>query len=86
MIQTALDSLNDPESKNPQIIFNALKACCDTSSTNLKSKAIDLFAKLFDYAQFDDYSEQVKLTDDPVSVISACFEGEGTDPELKYKL
>lgn len=86
LIQTALDSLNDPESKNPQIIFNALKACCDTSSTNLKSKAIDLFAKLFDYAQFDDYSEQVKLTDDSVSVISACFEGEGTDPELEVQV
>ncbi|RCK64588.1 Protein transport protein SEC7 [Candida viswanathii] len=86
LIQQALDSLNHPESKNPQIIFNALKASCETASTDLKSKAIDLFAKLFDYAQFDNAAEQIKLTNDSVNVISACFDGEGTDPELELQV
>ncbi|KAL6452793.1 SEC7 Protein transport protein SEC7 [Candida maltosa Xu316] len=87
LIQQASDSLNNPDSKNPHIIFNALKACCDkSSSTDLKSKAIDLFAKLFDYAQFDDTAEQTKLTNDSVNVISACFEGEGTDSELELQV
>lgn len=86
LIQKSLDSLNSSDSRDPQIIFNALKACCETSSTDLKSKAIDLFAKLFDYAQFDNVSEQTKLTNDSVNVISACFEGEGTDPELELQV
>lgn len=86
LIQQSLDSLNNSDSRNPQIIFNALKACCETSSTDLKSKAIDLFAKLFDYAQFDNPTEKTKLTNDSVNVISACFEGEGTDPELELQV
>ncbi|CAD1811108.1 Protein transport protein SEC7 [Candida parapsilosis] len=85
-IQRAVDYLNSSEEKEPYIIFNALKACCDSNSVELKSKAVDLFAKLFDYAQFDDASEKKKLTDDSVNVISSCFEGEGTDPELELQV
>ncbi|KAI5949000.1 SEC7 [Candida theae] len=85
-VQRALDSLSTAEEKEPYLIFNALKACCDTSSIELKSKAVDLFAKLFDYAQFDDAAEKKKLTDESVSVISSCFEGEGTDPELELQV
>ncbi|KAG7664862.1 SEC7 [[Candida] subhashii] len=86
VIQKALDSLNDVESRDAYVIFSALKACCETSSTDVKSKAVDLFAKLFDYAQFDDSRDKAKLTDDSVDVISACFEGEGTDPELELQV
>ncbi|CAI5758610.1 unnamed protein product [Candida verbasci] len=86
VIQKALDSLNNPDYRNSSIIFDALKACCETSSVDLKIKAIDLFAKLFDYAQFDDYSEEIKLTDESVNVISNCFEGEGTDPEVELQV
>ncbi|KAG5422239.1 SEC7 [Candida metapsilosis] len=85
-IQRALDSLNSADEKEPFIIFSALKACCETSSIELKSKAVDLFAKLFDYAQFDDALEKKKLTDESVNVISSCFEGEGTDPELEMQV
>lgn len=77
--------MNRTEEKEPYVIFNALKACCDTNSIELKSKAVDLFAKLFDYTQFDDTLEK-KLTDDSVNVISSCFEGEGTDPELELQV
>ncbi|KAI5968383.1 SEC7 [Candida margitis] len=86
LIQRALDYLSKSEEREPYMIFDALKACCDSNSVELKSKAVDLFAKLFDYAQFDDPLEKKKLTDDSVSVISSCFEGEGTDPELELQV
>lgn len=86
VIQKALDSLDDVDSRDAYVIFSALKACCETSSTDVKSKAVDLFAKLFDYAQFEDSSDKAKLTDDSVEVISGCFEGEGTDPELELQV
>ncbi|KAI3405059.2 SEC7 [Candida oxycetoniae] len=86
LTQKALDSLNNPEEKNSQVLFDALKACCETSSIEIKSKAVDLFAKLFDYAQFTDEQEKIKLTNASVNVISACFEGEGTDPELELQV
>ncbi|ODV78589.1 Sec7-domain-containing protein [Suhomyces tanzawaensis NRRL Y-17324] len=86
-IQNAINSLNVPDSRDPQIIFNALKATCEVSSSSeLKILAIDLFAKLFDYAQFEDKADKFKLTDASVDVISECFEGEGTDPELELQV
>ncbi|EGW31585.1 uncharacterized protein SPAPADRAFT_72363 [Spathaspora passalidarum NRRL Y-27907] len=86
VIQKALDSLNDVDSRDPHVLFTALKACCETSSNDLKSKAVDLFAKLFDYAQFEDNDDKITMTDDSVDVISACFDGEGTDPELELQV
>ncbi|KAK6461490.1 hypothetical protein DFJ63DRAFT_325704 [Scheffersomyces coipomensis] len=86
-IQKALDSLNNEASKDPYIIFNALQATCEKSASNdLKAKAVDLFAKLFDYAQFDDHNDKADLTEKSVYVISSCFDGEGTDPELELQV
>lgn len=84
--QRALDSLNDRGSRDPQILFDALKLACETSNNELKTKAIDIFAKIFDYAQFDDEIEKVKMTDASVDIISNCFEGEGTDPEVELQV
>ncbi|KAI5966985.1 SEC7 [Candida pseudojiufengensis] len=85
-IQKSLDSINNYDDRDPHIIFDSLKACCESSSVDLKSKAVDLFAKLFDYAKFDDNFDKVKLTDESVNVISTCFDGEGTDPELELQV
>ncbi|KAK6459258.1 guanine nucleotide exchange protein for ADP-robosylation factor [Scheffersomyces xylosifermentans] len=86
-IQKALESLNGTGSRDPHIIFDALKETCEKSNSNdLKAKAIDLFAKLFDYAQFDDEKDKVRLTERSVNVISTCFLGEGTDPEVELQV
>ncbi|CAK9439068.1 uncharacterized protein LODBEIA_P32920 [Lodderomyces beijingensis] len=86
LVEKALKSLNASDERNPHVLFDALKACCETPSVDIKSKAVDLFAKLFDYGQFDEDSEKVKLTNNSVDVIAACFEGEGTDPELELQV
>lgn len=85
-VNKALDSLNDANSRDPHVLFDALKLTCETSSNDLKSKAVDLFAKLFDYAQFDDDEDKVNLTDASVDVVSGCFDGEGTDPEVELQV
>lgn len=86
-VQGALDSLKSVETRDPRVIFDTLKTICDESkSSEIKAIAIDLFAKLFDYAQFEDPRDKVKLTDDSVEVISSCFDGEGTDPELELQI
>lgn len=84
--QKALDSLNSSSSKDPRILFDALKLTCESPNTHLKSKAIDLFAKLFDYATFENEEEKVFLTDASVEVIASCFEGEGTDSEVELQV
>lgn len=84
--QKAIDSLNNSASRDPHVLFDALKLACETSSSDLKSSAVDLFAKLFDYASFDDEDDRVRLTDASVDVISSCFEGEGTDPQLELQV
>lgn len=84
--QNAIDSLNNSQSRDPHVLFEALKITCETSNNDLKSKAVDLFAKLFDYASFDEEEDRVKLTDASVEVISLCFEGEGTDPEVEMQV
>ncbi|CAH6723573.1 protein transport protein Sec7p [[Candida] jaroonii] len=85
-IQKALDSLNDSNSRDPHIIFSALKSICEFGSNDLKTKAIDLFAKLFDYGQFDDEQDKIQLTDNSVDVIASCFDGEGTDAEVELQV
>ena len=85
-IEIALKSLETANERSPHVIFKALKACCEHSSVDLKLKAVDLFAKLFDYSQFDDNSEKTTLTNNSVAVIATCFEGEGTDPELELQV
>ncbi|KAK7677967.1 hypothetical protein QCA50_019048 [Cerrena zonata] len=85
-VQKAIDSLNDNNSRDPHVLFNALKLTCESSSNDLKSKAVDLFAKLFDYALFDDDEDKVRLTDDSVDVVASCFDGEGTDPEVELQV
>lgn len=84
--QKAIDSLNNLSSRDPHVMYEALKMACELGSHDLKRNAVDLFAKLFDYALFEDESDRVKLTDDSVDVISACFEGEGTDPEVELQV
>lgn len=84
--QKAIDSLDNLASRDPHVLFESLKLACETSSNELKSKAVDLFAKLFDYALFDDEEDRTRLTDASVDVISSCFEGEGTDPELELQV
>ncbi|OBA23562.1 Sec7-domain-containing protein [Metschnikowia bicuspidata var. bicuspidata NRRL YB-4993] len=84
--QKAIDSLNNSASRDPHVLFEALKLACETPNTELKCKAVDLFAKLFDYALFDDEADRTRLTDASVDVISACFEGEGTDPDLELQV
>lgn len=84
--QNAIDSLDNSASRDPHVIFKALKLTCETSNPQLKLKAVDLFAKLFDYAVFEDDEDRVRLTDASVDVVSACFEGEGTDPEVEMQV
>lgn len=84
--QNAIDSLDNSASRDPHVIFEALKLTCETSNASLKSMAVDLFAKLFDHAVFDDDDDRVSLTDASVDVVSACFEGEGTDPEVEMQV
>lgn len=84
--QNAIDSLDNSASRDPHVIFEALKLTCETTNPGLKSKAVDLFAKLFDYAVFEDVEDRVRLTDASVDVVSACFEGEGTDPEVEMQV
>ncbi|GEQ71068.1 hypothetical protein JCM33374_g4749 [Metschnikowia sp. JCM 33374] len=84
--QKAIDSLDNSASRDPHVLFDALKLACETPSNELKSKAVDLFAKLFDYASFDDEDDRTNLTDASVDVISSCFDGEGTDPELELQV
>lgn len=84
--QRAIDLLNNSASRDPHVLFDALKVACETGSASLKSQAVDLFAKLFDYAVFDDEHDRVRLTDAAVDVIAACFEGEGTDPEVEMQV
>lgn len=85
-VQNAIDSLDNSASRDPHVIFEALKATCETGTPGLKSMAVDLFAKLFDYAVFEDMDDRVKLTDASVDVVSSCFEGEGTDPEVEMQV
>lgn len=85
-VTKALDSIKDSNSRDSDLIFAALKMTCTTSNNSLKSKAIDLFAKLFDYGQFEDEQDKVKLTDNSVNVISGCFDGEGTDPDVELQV
>lgn len=84
--QNAIDSLDNSASRDPHVIFEALKLTCETNNPSLKSMAVDLFAKLFDYAVFDDIEDRVRLTDASVDVISACFEGEGTNAEVEMQV
>lgn len=84
--QKAIDSLDNSASRDPHVLFESLKLACETTSPDLKSKALDLFAKLFDNSQFDDEGEKVALTDASVDVISSCFEGEGTDPDVELQV
>lgn len=84
--QRALDLLNNSASRDPHVLFDALKVACETGSASLKAQAVDLFAKLFDYAVFDNEADRVRLTDASVDVISACFEGEGTDAEVEMQV
>ncbi|KAG2735275.1 hypothetical protein G9P44_001489 [Scheffersomyces stipitis] len=86
-VQKALDSLNNAQSRDAHLIFDALKETCEKSNSNeLKAKAIDLFAKLFDYAQFNDENDKAHLTESSVNVISSCFLGEGTDPDVELQV
>lgn len=84
--QKAIDSLNNLSSRDPHVMFDALKMACELGNHDLKRNAVDLFAKLFDYALFEDESDRVKLTDDSVDVVAACFEGEGTDSEVELQV
>lgn len=84
--QNAIDSLNNSASRDPHVLFEALKLACETLNDDLRCKAVDLFAKLFDYALFDDEEDRVQLTDAAVNVVYNCFEGEGTDPELEMQV
>lgn len=87
IIQRAIDALNNHEDRDADLIFDALKMTCEiSSSVDTKSKAIDLFAKLFDYAQFSDDNEKLEFTEKAVNVVSDCFKHEGTDPELELQV
>lgn len=85
-MQHAVDSLNDPNSRDPHVIFDALQAACKTPNNTTKAKALDLFSKLFDYTVFEDAKDKVQLTDASVDVIASCFDGEGTDPEVELQV
>ncbi|EGV59934.1 Sec7-domain-containing protein [Yamadazyma tenuis ATCC 10573] len=85
-VQKGLDSINDSNSRDPHLVFGALKTVCESSHPHLKSIAIDLFAKLFDYSQFEDEDDKIKLTNDSVEVIASCFDGEGTDLEVELQV
>lgn len=85
-VQKALDSVNNPNSRDPHLVFAALKTTCEASSNDLKAKSIDLFAKLFYYGQYDDEKDKIRMTDNAVDVISGCFDGEGTDAEVELQV
>lgn len=84
--QKSLDSLANKDPQAVHIIFDTLKVLCELGSQDLKSKAVDVFAKLFDYTVFDDELERANLTDAAINVISSCFEGEGTDEKLEVQV
>ena len=84
--ERAVALLDNSASRDPHVIFEALKLACESGSSALRSQAVDLFAKLFDYAIFEDESDRVALTDLSVEVIAACFEGEGTDPDVEMQV
>lgn len=75
---------NDPQ--GVPTIFESLKVLCGAGSQDLKSKAVDVFAKLFDYTVFEDQRDLARLTDASVEVILSCFEGEGTDEKLEVQV
>lgn len=83
-VQNALDSLHNGTA-DPHVLFATLKTVCEVGSTDLKTRAIDLFAKLFDYGQFSN-TDEMDLTGNAVDVIAACFDGEGTDPEVELQV
>lgn len=85
-VQSALDSISKSDSSEVQVIFETLKVLCDQGSQDLKSKAVDVLAKLFDYSVFEDDLERATLTDAAIDVISSCFEGEGTDEKLEVQV
>lgn len=85
-VQKAVNTLTNSDNREPQVIFDALKVMCEVGSPDTKSKAVDLFAKLFDYSLFDDDSDKVRLTDASVDVVAGCFDGEGTDSELELQV
>lgn len=85
-VQKALDLLNNSDGQGVHIIFDSLKVLCELGSQDLKSKAVDIFAKLFDYAVFEDELDRATLTDNAIVVISSCFEGEGTDEKLEVQV
>ncbi|QBM85668.1 brefeldin A-inhibited guanine nucleotide-exchange protein [Metschnikowia aff. pulcherrima] len=82
----AIESLDNSASRDPHVLFESLKLACETSSIELKLKAVDLFAKLFDYALFDDEDDRTQITDASVDVIASCLDGEGTDPDLELQV
>lgn len=85
IVQKAIDTLNG--NGDVDIIFEALSVTCEIStSVDIKSKAIDLFAKLFDFAQFSNESDKLEFTERSVNVISDCFKHEGTDPDLELQV
>lgn len=84
-VQKGLDVINSG-SKDYLTILSAIKTTCEKANSELKAKAIDLFLKLFDYAQINDEKEKVELTDASVNIISSCFEGEGTDAEVELQV
>lgn len=85
-VQKALELLKNSDGQGVHIIFDSLKVLCDSGSQDLKSKAVDIFAKLFDYAIFEDELDRATLTDGAIDVISSCFEGEGTDEKLEVQV
>lgn len=86
-IEDALSSLRDENSKgDPHVIFNALKVICEQTKGEPQARAIDLFAKLFDYAQFEDPKDKVSLTEVAVDVIAKCFEFQATEPEVELQI
>lgn len=84
--QNAIELLDNSQLRDPHVLFEALKLACETSNPQLKSKAVDLFGKLFDYAVFDADDDRVRMTDASVDVVAACFEGEGTDADVELQV
>ncbi|KAG7192263.1 guanine nucleotide exchange protein for ADP-robosylation factor [Scheffersomyces spartinae] len=86
-IEQALASLQDETSNgDPHVIFNALKVICEQTKGESQAKAIDLFAKLFDYAKFDDPKQKVNMTEMAIDVIAKCFEFQATEPEIELQI
>lgn len=82
----SIDSLAAPSAQTVHVIYDSLKVLCEHGSQDLKSKAVDVFAKLFDYTVFEDELDRAMLTDAAIDVISSCFEGEGTDEKLEVQV